>query len=53
MLYKRYKYITYIMELMVNRAEAGLGRSSLHLVYAYSLYRAFLVLIYVILNYYN
>jgi len=38
---------------MVNKVEAGLGRSSLHLVYIYSLYRAFLVFTYVILNYYS
>jgi hypothetical protein len=42
MLYIRCGYATYTIELTVDRIEAGLGRSSLCLVYAYSLHRALL-----------
>ena len=38
------------MELTADRAEVGLGGSSLRLVYAHSLYRAFLVPICVVLD---
>jgi len=38
---------------MVDSIEAGLGGSSLRLVYIYSLYRAFLVPTYIILDRYS
>jgi len=53
MLYIRYKYATYIIELMADKAEAGLGRSSLRLAYIHSLRRAFLTYTRVILNRYS
>ena len=42
MLYIRCGYATYTIELTADRTEAGLGRSSLRLVYAHSLYGALL-----------
>jgi hypothetical protein len=45
--------VTYTMELMVDRTEAGLGGSSLCLVYVYSLYRTLLAPTYIILDYYS
>jgi len=50
MLYIRYRYATYTIELMADRTEAGLGGSGLYLVYIYSLYKAFLAPTYVILD---
>jgi hypothetical protein len=52
-LYIRYRYITYTIEIIVDRAEVGLGRSSLRLVYIYSLRRAFLAPTYLILDRYS
>ena len=45
--------MTYTRELTADIMEAGLGRSSLRLVYIYSLYRVFLIPTYIILNYYS
>ena len=53
MLYRRYRYTTYTIELIVESTDAGLGRSSLRLAYIYSLRRALLVPTYVILDYYS
>jgi hypothetical protein len=53
MLYIRYRYTTYTIELMVDSIEVGLGRSSLYLVYTHPLRRAFLAPTYVILDYYS
>ena len=53
MLYIRYRYTTYTIELTVNRIEARLGGSSLRLVYIYSSRRASLVYTYVILDRYS
>jgi len=50
MLYIRYGYITYTIELIADRIEAGLGGSSLRLAYIYSLYGAFLAPTRVILD---
>jgi hypothetical protein len=53
MLYIRYRYTSYTIELIVDRMEVGLGGSSLYLVYTHSLYRAFLVPTRVIIDYYS
>jgi len=53
MLYIRYRYVTYTIELMADRIEVGLGRSSLRLAYIYSLHRAFLALTCVVLDRYS
>jgi len=53
MLYIRYRYTTYTIELTADSVEAGLGRSSLHLVYIYSLRGAFLAPTYIILDRYS
>jgi len=42
MLYIRYRYAIYTIELIADKAEAGLGGSSLCSAYVYSLRRAFL-----------
>jgi len=42
MLYRRYKYATYTIELIADNTDAGLGGSSLCLVYTYSLHQALL-----------
>ena len=53
MLYIRYRYTTYTIELIADRTEAGLGGSSLRLVYIYSSRRASLVYTYIILDRYS
>jgi len=53
MLYIRCRYATYTIELTVDSAEVGLGKSSLYLVYAHSLHRAFLAPTRVVLNSYS
>ena len=53
MLYIRYRYATYTIELMVDRTEARLGGSSLRLVYIHSSLRVFLTYTRVILNRYS
>ena len=53
MLYTRYRYTTYTIELTADRTEAGLGRSSLRLVYTYSLRRALLAPTSVVLDRYS
>jgi hypothetical protein len=49
----RYRYTTYTIELIADSVEAGLGGSSLYLVYIHSLYRAFLAPTCVILDRYS
>ena len=51
--YKRYKYTTYIIKLIADRAKVELNKFSLHLIYIYTLCGAFLVLIYIILDRYS
>ena len=53
MLCIRYRYATYTIELTADRAEAGLGGSSLYLVYAYFLRGAFLAYTHVVLDRYS
>ena len=53
MLYRRYRYTTYTIELIVESTDAGLGGSSLRLVYIYSLHQALLAPTRVILDYYS
>ena len=45
--------MTYIIELTADRAEAGLGGSSLYLAYVHSLYRAFLAPTRIVLDCYG
>jgi hypothetical protein len=52
MLYIRYGYATYTIELTVDRIDAGLGGSSLRLAYIYSLRRTLLAPTRVILDRY-
>ena len=53
MLYKKYKYIIYIIELIADKEEIGLGGFSLYLIYTYSLHKAFLIPTCIILDYYS
>jgi len=53
MLYRRYRYATYTIELTADRTEAGLGGSSLYLVYIHSLRQALLAPTRVILDRYG
>ena len=50
MLYKKYRYIIYTIELTADRAEAELGEFSLRSAYAHSFYRTFLAPTYIILH---
>jgi hypothetical protein len=49
----RYRYATYTIELTADSMEAGLGGSSLRLVYIYPLRRAFLAPTCIILDRYS